>query len=131
MKHHYKWNDGANTYAKVENGKLVVVEGAPANGLSSYMSHLLGLDPASAASKPLAATVQTADPTKATLAIEGIVPDEEVKSVRYTVKAASTPDAENFQTIESVQDGDRISFGLPEGEERVKFYKVEVDVDVK
>lgn len=55
-----KWKDAKDqsgkttTYAKVADGKLQTVSGAPANGVESYASHVLGLDVTDATDKPAA-----------------------------------------------------------------------------
>ena len=56
-KAHLRWTDakGENAkWAKIENGQLRAVAGVPANGLESFASHALGLDPTKALDKPAA-----------------------------------------------------------------------------
>ena len=58
-KSHLTWidkkEDGATVkYAKMSGGRLTVYEGAPANGLESFASHALGLDPTKELAKPAA-----------------------------------------------------------------------------
>jgi len=61
---HLQWTDAAGKYAKVNSqGKLEVKSGTPANGLSSYHSHVLGLDSDKALDKPAAVVKPGADPT--------------------------------------------------------------------
>ena len=55
-----KWKDAKDqsgkttTYAKIADGKLQTISGAPANGVESYASHVLGLDVTDATDKPAA-----------------------------------------------------------------------------
>ena len=56
-KFHLRWKDakgGDAKWAKVENGQLKAVAGAPANGLESFNSYALGLDPTDELAKPAA-----------------------------------------------------------------------------
>lgn len=53
-KAHLRWTDAANRYATKSGNTLTAHEGVPANGLSSFASHVLGLDPAKALDKPAA-----------------------------------------------------------------------------
>lgn len=56
-KFHLRWKDakgGDAKWAKVENGQLKAVVGAPANGLESFNSYALGLDPTDELAKPAA-----------------------------------------------------------------------------
>ena len=58
-KFHLRWKDAKSgdattKWAKVENGQLKAVAGAPANGLESFDSYALGLDPTVALNKPAA-----------------------------------------------------------------------------
>ncbi|MBQ0033550.1 MAG: hypothetical protein KBT68_12250 [bacterium] len=56
-KFHLRWKDakgGDAKWAKVENGQLKAVAGAPANGLESFDSYALGLDPTDELDKPAA-----------------------------------------------------------------------------
>ena len=54
-KAHLRWTDAKGVdakWAKIENGRLTAVAGAPANGLESFHSHVLGLNPANPLDKP-------------------------------------------------------------------------------
>ena len=56
---HLRWTDAKSgdattKWAKVENGQLKTVAGAPANGLESFSSYALGLDPTKEFDKPAA-----------------------------------------------------------------------------
>jgi len=53
-----KSGDSVSKYVKMVGDKLVVVEGAPANGMDSYNSYVLGLDPEKSSDKP-AAVIKT------------------------------------------------------------------------
>ena len=58
-KFHLRWKDAKSgdattKWAKVENGQLKAVAGAPANGLESFDSYALGLDPTVTLAKPAA-----------------------------------------------------------------------------
>ena len=56
-KAHLRWKDakgGDAKWAKVENGQLKAVAGTPANGLESFDSYALGLDPTDELDRPAA-----------------------------------------------------------------------------
>lgn len=56
-KAHLRWTDakgGDAKWAKIENGQLKAVAGVPVNGLESFASHALGLDPTKELDKPAA-----------------------------------------------------------------------------
>ena len=53
-KFHLRWTDAANSYATRSGDKLTVHEGTPANGLKSFASYALGLEPTEPLDKPVA-----------------------------------------------------------------------------
>ena len=67
-KSHLRWTDQKESsatvkYAKLTNGKLTVISGAPLNGLDSYHSYVLGLDPEDELGKPVAVLKDDAEPS--------------------------------------------------------------------
>ena len=80
-KFHLRWKDAKSgdattKWAKVENGQLKAVAGAPANGLESFDSYALGLDPTVTLAKPAAVVkaggMQSADGV--TVHVPNVVP---------------------------------------------------------
>lgn len=74
-RYHFRWKDsksGAATtkWAKIENGKLSVRKGAPANGLDSFHSYALGLDPEDASAKPVAVLKDDAAPSPDSIEVD-------------------------------------------------------------
>lgn len=54
VKGHLSWTDSSGKYATLANGTLTVHSGTPANGMESFHSYVLGLDPAVATDVPAA-----------------------------------------------------------------------------
>jgi len=127
-----KWTDSNGKYAKMANGQLVVVSGTPANGMSSYASHVLNLDPESETAKPVAKTVQTSDGSKLTIQIPGLSPKATAETgveVKYQLKSSSDP-----KTLSA--SGDQVAeptfeVGLPTGDDKVLYYGVEIKLNEK
>ena len=53
-KFHLRWKDSDGSYATRSGDKLTVHEGTPANGLNSFASYALGLEPTEPLAKPVA-----------------------------------------------------------------------------
>ena len=53
-KFHLRWKDATGSYATKSGDALTVHTGTPANGLKSFASHVLGLDPTNPLAKPAA-----------------------------------------------------------------------------
>lgn len=122
-----KWSDADGKYAKIENGKLKVIGGTPANGIGSYDSYALGLDPESATSKPVLDSVQNAATDKLTMKVANVVPKTEVADVTMKLVTMDAPDA-TTGTETPIAAGDGVQIDLPSG---VKYYKVKISIKTK
>lgn len=85
------WKDAANVYAKMEGGVLTVKKGVPANGMESFTSYVLGLNPDTATDKPYLKSEEGASSGKVTLSFNGIepkAPEVTGLSIKYVVESA-------------------------------------------
>ena len=98
-KFHLRWKDAKSgdattKWAKVENGQLKAVAGAPANGLESFDSYALGLNPADELDKPAAVVkeggMQSADGVTVHVpnVVRGNLPDAGVEVLFQRQKSA-------------------------------------------
>ena len=111
-----RWRDSKNgaattKWAKIENGKLSVRKGAPANGLDSFHSYALGLDPEDASAKPVAVLKTDAEPQATGIEVyvknvndESALPQSGYE-VRF-VRQVSTDGGANWE-----DDGDSVGVG--------------------
>ncbi len=121
-----KWSDADGKYAKIENGKLKVISGTPANGIGSYDSYALGLDPTSAASKPVLDAAQNASAEHVSFKVANVVPNTEVADVTMKLVETETPSADTG-TEHEFTNGEA-TFDLPSG---VRYYKVKISIKTK
>ena len=122
-----KWSDADNKYAKIENGKLKVISGTPANGIGSYDSYALGLDPTSAASKPVLDAAQNASAENVSFKVANVVPNTEVADVTMKLVTMDAPDA-TTGTETPIAAGEGVQIDLPSG---VRYYKVKISIKTK
>ncbi len=121
-----KWSDADGKYAKIENGTLKVISGTPANGIGSYDSYALGLDPTSAASKPVLDAAQNASAEHVSFKVANVVPNTEVADVTMKLVETETPSADTG-TEHEFTNGEA-TFDLPSG---VRYYKVKISIKTK
>lgn len=121
-----KWSDADGKYAKIENGKLKVISGTPANGIGSYDSYALGLDPTSATSKPVLDAAQNASAENVSFKVANVVPNTEVADVTMKLVETETPSADTG-TEHEFTNGEA-TFDLPSG---VRYYKVKISIKTK
>lgn len=127
-KYSMKWTDSADKHATIDsNGKLVVSSGVAANGIDSYDSYALGLDPENASSKPVLDSEQNSDDDSMDLKVANVNPKEDVAEVDMSVVEMASPDGA------AVKEYDFNSYGtatipLPTG---VKYYKVKISIKTK
>ena len=121
-----KWSDADGKYAKIENDKLKVISGTPANGIGSYDSYALGLDPTSATSKPVLDAAQNASAEHVSFKVANVVPNTEVADVTMKLVETETPSADTG-TEHEFTNGEA-TFDLPSG---VRYYKVKISIKTK
>lgn len=122
------WKDGDGKYAVRDGDSLTVKSGTPANGMSSYASYALGLDPDVAASKPVLDAVQNADGSSVAFRTLNVSPREDEVEVAYEVSAADTPDG----TYEKVADAEGGSASVAiDGAKKVRYYKLDIRIKTK
>ena len=121
-----KWSDADGKYAKIENDKLKVISGTPANGIGSYDSYALGLDPTSAASKPVLDAAQNASAEHVSFKVANVVPNTEVADVTMKLVETETPSADTG-TEHEFTNGEA-TFDLPSGG---RYYKVKISIKTK
>lgn len=127
-KYSMKWTDSADKHATINaDGQLVVSSGAAANGIDSYDSYALGLDPESAASKPVLDSAQNAAADKLTMKVANVVPNADVADVTMKLVTMDAPDA-TTGTETSIAAGEGVQIDLPSG---VKYYKVKISIKTK
>lgn len=138
-RYHLRWTDAKSgnattKWAKTENGQLKVVAGAPANGMESYTSHVLGLDPSDEASVPRVASVQNANPHDLEVAVQNIDPrgpDETGVYVSYSLVTASDPDFGGQQETLATSDEPRFSTDLTKMKGNVQYYRADIRLSYK
>lgn len=121
-----KWSDADGKYAMIKNGKLKVISGTPANGIGSYDSYALGLDPTIAASKPVLDAAQNASAENVSFKVANVVPNTEVADVTMKLVETETPSADTG-TEHEFTNGEA-TFNLPSG---VRYYKVKISIKTK
>lgn len=122
-----KWSDADGKYAKIDGGKLKVISGTPENGIGSYDSYALGLDPESATSKPVLDSAQNAAADKLTMKVANVVPNADVADVSMKLVTMDTPDATTGAET-PIAAGEGVQIDLPTG---VKYYKVKISIKTK
>ena len=126
-KYSMKWTDSADKHATINaDGQLVVSSGAAANGIDSYDSYALGLDPENAASKPVLDSAQNAKTGALDVKVANVVPNTDVAEVAMKVVATDTP-AGDTGTEYAFENG-TATIPLPTG---VKYYKVKISIKTK
>ena len=123
-----KWTDSADKHATINaDGQLVVSSGAAANGIDSYDSYALGLDPENAASKPVLDSAQNAKTGALDVKVANVVPNTEVADVTMKLVTMDAPDAATG-TETPIAAGEGVQIDLPGG---VKYYKVKISIKTK
>jgi len=124
---HLSWKDSDGKYAKVVNGKLVIGNDSDKkNGMDSYESYLLGLDPDVATSKPVVASEQIENASKIKFVLSGIEPKSAAETgvaVSYELQEMSDPKA-TTGTSTPFTDG-AATVDLPAS--GAKYYKVKIN----
>jgi len=114
----------------MEGGVLTVKKGAPQNGVDSFASHILGLDPENAQAKPFAAGEQNADSDKLTLSIPNVRQRSAAETgVDVTYRLVESTDASfstKSTTATSVNET-TFSADLPKNGS-VKYYRIEIEL---
>ena len=129
--YHLRWKDDASDggkFAKMENGTLAVKSGQPANGMDSFTSHVLGLDPTVATDKPYLASEQVAETDKIQLTMPNVTPrdvSETGVTVSYQLKASDNPTTFSGEPIATASEP-TFKVGVPSSGEKVKYYKVDI-----
>lgn len=123
-----KWTDSADKHATIDsNGKLVVSSGAAANGMDSYDSYALGLNPENAASKPVLDSAQNDAADKLTMKVANVAPKSDVADVTMKLVTMDAPDA-TTGTETPIAAGEDVQIDLPSG---VRYYKVKISIKTK
>ena len=129
-----KGDSGTVRWAKVVDGKIVAHDGAPANGVDSFESHVLGLDPEDAQSRPLIAAEQNAEPDTLVLKLPKVRQRDQSETgvaVRYCLV---TSDDTSFATETTAQEvtnvlageGPTFTADLPSSGGKVRYYRVKI-----
>lgn len=122
-----KWTDSADKHATINaDGQLVVSSGAAANGIDSYDSYALGLDPENAASKPVLDSAQNSKTGALDVKVANVVPNTDVAEVAMKVIETAEP-AGDTGTEYAFENG-TATIPLPDG---VKYYKVKISIKTK
>lgn len=124
---HLSWKDADGKYAKVdENDKFVIADDTgKKNGMDSYESYLLGLDPEDETSKPIVKQVQNDDASKITFELPGLSPKPESETgvaVSYELLELEKPKATTADKTTSFTD--TVTVDLPAS--GAKYYKVNI-----
>ena len=121
------WKDADGKYAKVVGDNLVIAaDTAKKNGMDSYESYLLDLDPEDETSKPIVKQVQNDDASKITFELPGLSPKPESVTgvaVSYDLLELATPKAETGVST-PFTDGNTVTVDLPSS--GVMYYKVNI-----
>ena len=126
-KYSMKWTDSADKHATINaDGQLVVSSGAAANGIDSYDSYVLGLDPENAASKPVLDSAQNSKTGALDVKVANVVANTNVAEVAMKVVATDTPAGDTG--TEYVFENGTATIPLPAG---VKYYKVKISIKTK
>ena len=129
-KAHLRWTDAANRYATKSGNTLTAHEGVPANGLESFTSHVLGLDPADKDSKPFMVGEQTPDPNKLTLRLPKVRQRDAAETgVPVTYRLVESADASFSDKTDKAASSESPDFtiDLP-SDGKVKYYRVEIEL---
>ena len=122
-----KWTDSADKHATINaDGQLVVSSGAAANGIDSYDSYALGLDPENAASKPVLDAAQNASGENVGMKVANVAPKTDVADV--TMKVVETAEPAGDAGAEYEFENGIATIPLPAG---VKYYKVKISIKTK
>lgn len=111
---------GGRYFVENEDGELVIKTGTPANGLTSYESYVLKLDPEDETSKPVVSAEQDSSATSITI-VDNIT-FREGKTATRKLKIGTT--AESCAEVEADYN-DGFTIDLPTGVDKVKFIKIE------
>lgn len=125
-KYSMKWTDADGKYATINGTTLTVKEGSAANGIDSYDSYALGLNPENAASKPVLDAAQNASGENVSVKVANVVANTNVAEVAMKVVATDTP-AGDTGTEYAFENG-TATIPLPTG---VKYYKVKISIKTK
>ena len=126
-KYSMKWTDSVDKHATINaDGQLVVSFGAAANGIDSYDSYVLGLDPENDASKPVLDSAQNSKTGALDVKVANVVANTNVAEVAMKVVATDTP-AGDTGTEYAFENG-TATIPLPAG---VKYYKVKISIKTK
>ena len=109
-RYHLRWKDAAGRYAISEGGVLTVKSGEPANGLESFASHVLGLDPTKAQDRPAAVVkpggIQSADGV--TVHVPNVVKDD-LPNVGVEIRFQRQKSTD--KGLNWIDDGDSVGVG--------------------
>lgn len=127
---HLKWTDANGKYAVMSEGMLTVKEGQPANGMDSYESYVLGLNPTDSTAKPYMASVQTDNPNEFTFTLPNINPKSESETgvaVSYDLIASTDPSfPDGKKAVVATATEKQLSCVLPS--DKVTYYKIEINM---
>ena len=124
----FRWTDGTTDAGRIivyENNQFVIKQTKPANGIDSFTSYVLQLNPEDATDKPVGvAPADNLDPDTLTVEING--PDGKALNPRkgYTLKYIAVPTVGEGKKV--VSDEPEIDLPLPESGEVKYSIKVEV-----
>lgn len=130
IEYRIRWSDevGENgRYATFEDGTITVKTGAPANGMESFTSYVLGLNPDKASDKPFLKSEEGASSGKITLSFNGIepkTPEVTGLSIKYVVESAG--DLTFAGATKTEGDTPSVTVDLPApsaGESAVRYYR--------
>lgn len=113
-------------YIKVVDGALVVKSGAPVNGLDSFTSYVLGLDPEVATSKPYLSGADTTSTTTLKLIPAGVTVKDGY-TVTPKLRVGTTPTAFSDDSTALTDGGFTITLPTEEND-KVKYYQIEYTI---
>lgn len=122
---HFSWKDSSDKYATYDGSTLTMHDGPPPNGMDSYESYLLDLDPEDETSKPIVKQVQNDDASKITFELPGLSPKPESETgvaVSYELIEQAKPTATTADKITPFTD--TVTVDLPAS--GAKYYKVNI-----
>lgn len=125
--YHLSWTDGGGKYGVWENGGLVVKAGVPQNGMSSYASFVLGLDPEDESARPVLTFRPTADGTAFVLDLPDVSPRgrrETGLSVGYELVSGADVHFEKDCEISPVAATPRFTVPRESGPSRFYFVRI-------
>lgn len=113
-------------YITVVDGALVVKSGAPVNGLDSFKSYVLGLDPDDATSKPYLSGADTTSATTLKLVPAGVT-IKDGYTVTPKLRVGTTPTS--FADDPTLLSEGGFTITLPtEENDKVKYYQIEYTI---